>query len=367
MKNLLDGPKVGGLLICLVLSFQVAAGQQGLSNPSARQLTPQDAVSLTIKGRKLSTEEAATLEEMLASDPRNLEARFTLIGYYSTRYDEPFRLKKREQALWVIKNIPDSELLHNAVSVRLNPHEEGFEEAKKLWLKQLEAYKGNLVVLSNAVDFFLVPDKALAEKLLRQGAAADPNDARWPRQLGFLYLLQVNIAAGKTRQSLAALASEQFEQAYKLTKDDSGDDSGKRSLVIDLAKSAFEAGDVERAHTWAVELLSQGSTGKKDWNYGNAIHHGHIILGRIALLSGNIAEARQHLIEAGETPGSPQLDSFGPSMILAKELLEKGEREAVIQYFQLCANFWPNHSQLEAWTATVKAGGIPNFGANLVY
>jgi hypothetical protein len=170
-------------------------------------------------------------------------------------------------------------------------------------------------------------------------------------------------ATGEARRNLAALASAQFELAYKLTNDD----AGKRFLLIDLAKSALEAGDIERARAWAVELLSQGTKDKKDWNYGNAIHHGHIILGRIALLSGNLVEAREHLMKAGETPGSPQLDSFGPNMTLAKELLEKGEREVVIQYFQLCANFWKNHPELDQWTATVKGGGIPNFGANLVY
>jgi len=116
-----------------------------------------------------------------------------------------------------------------------------------------------------------------------------------------------------------------------------------------------------------VALLSQGSTDKDNWNYGNAIHHGHIILGRIALLSGNLVEARKQLIEAGETPGSPQLDSFGPNMTLAKELLEKGERESVIKYFQLCANFWTNRTQLKHWTAIVRERGIPDFGANLAY
>jgi hypothetical protein len=366
MKNVLVGLRVGGLLICLMLSYQVAAGQQGVGaagNPSARQLTPEDAVRLTIKGRHLSTEEAAKLEEKLASDPRDLETRFTLIGYYSTRYDESFRLKERDQALWVIQNIPDSELLRHIVFVRLNQHEEGFEEAKQLWLKQLDAYKGNLTVLSNAADFFVLPDKALAEKLLKQGAAADPTDAQWPRRLGELYLLSVTHAAGETRRSLAALAYAQFEQAFKLTKHD----SEKGSLSIVLAKSAFEAGDVEQSRKWTVELLSQAAADKKDWNYGNAIHQGHILLGRIALLSGNQVEARQQLLEAGETPGSPQLDSFGPNMTLAKELLERGERETVIQYFQLCANFWKNRTELDQWTNIVKGGGIPNFGANLAY
>ena len=365
MKTRLNGLRAG-LWLCLVLSFQMTvSGQQVAKAPGATgpQLTSQDAVRLTIKGRSISTEQAAMLEEKLAGDPQDLETRFTLIGYYSTSYDGTFRLKKREQALWVIRNIPDSELLRLIVFVRLNQHEEGFEEAKQLWLKQLDAYKGNLVVISNAIDFFMLPDRALAEKLLKQAAAAEPNVAQWPQRLGQLYLLQITRATGETRRNLAALASAQFELAYKLTSDD----LGKRYLLIELAKSAIEAGEIERAQAWALQLLSQATADKKDWNYGNAIHHGHIILGRIALSSGNLAEAREHLIAAGETPGSPQLNSFGPNMTLAKELLEKGERDAVIRYFQLCAKFWKNSSELDTWTATVKGGGIPNFGANLAY
>jgi len=364
MKNLFKGLRAG-LWLCLVMSFQMTASAQQAAKVSGAmaRLTPKEALQLSFKGRSISSEQAAKLEEKLAGDPQDLETRFTLIGYYSTRHDGAFPLKKSEQTLWVIQNIPDSELIRLILFVRLNQHEEGFEEAKQLWLKQLDAYKGNLVVLSNAIDFFLLPDRALAEKLIKQGATAEPNNAQWPERLGQLYLLQVTRATGETRRNLAALASAQFELAYQLAKDD----SEKRNLLIALAKSAIEAGKIEQARAWAVQLLSQGTIDKKDWNYGNAIHHGHIILGRIALLSGNLGEAREHLIAAGETPGSPQLNSFGPSMTLAKELLEKGERDAVIRYFQLCANFWKNHSELEGWTAIVKDGGIPNFGAHLAY
>ena len=74
------------------------------------------------------------------------------------------------------------------------------------------------------------------------------------------------------------------------------------------------------------------------------------------------------MLKAGATPGSPQLDSFGPSMTLAKELLEKGERQAVIEYFQLCAKFWEmGKKSLENWTSVVKEGKIPDFGRNLRY
>lgn len=92
------------------------------------------------------------------------------------------------------------------------------------------------------------------------------------------------------------------------------------------------------------------------------------INGRIALRRGDMAGADRFLLAAGETPGSPQLDSFGPNMMLAKELLEKGERDTVVAYLQSCAKFWTmGGEKLQGWIATIKAGGTPDFGANLIY
>ncbi len=55
-------------------------------------------------------------------------------------------------------------------------------------------------------------------------------------------------------------------------------------------------------------------------------------------------------------------------MLLAKALIEKGERDAVVEYFNSCRSFWTmGASQLDTWTATVRGGGMPAFGANLVY
>ena len=71
---------------------------------------------------------------------------------------------------------------------------------------------------------------------------------------------------------------------------------------------------------------------------------------------------------AGQTPGSPQLNSFGPNMSLAKELAEKGETDAVIQYFDQCRKFWRmGADKLDTWTKAVKAGIVPDFGGNLLY
>lgn len=47
-----------------------------------------------------------------------------------------------------------------------------------------------------------------------------------------------------------------------------------------------------------------------------------------------------HLGKAGETPGSPQLGSYGPKMTLARELLALGRKDAVRSYLDACRKFW---------------------------
>ena len=90
----------------------------------------------------------------------------------------------------------------------------------------------------------------------------------------------------------------------------------------------------------------------------------------MALRAGDIETAKVKLLEAAKTDGSPQLNSFGPNMSLAKELIELGERDVVLVYFELCRRFWTGDGHgavLDEWSAIVAAGGMPRFGANLRY
>jgi len=93
-----------------------------------------------------------------------------------------------------------------------------------------------------------------------------------------------------------------------------------------------------------------------------------MVLGQVALREGDIEGAERYLLASGATPGSPQLDTFGPNMLLAKELLEAGRTEAVLEYFERCAEFWEmSNDRLEYWTFQVRNYKVPNFGANLLY
>lgn len=136
----------------------------------------------------------------------------------------------------------------------------------------------------------------------------------------------------------------------------------RRTLALPrLAKAALAADEIEKAVAYAQEGLAPGSEGQSTFDC-------NMVLGEVALRNGNVAEAAQYLIASGGSSGSPVLGTFGPNMSLAKALLEKGEVDVVLQFFDLCKAFWTDHSQvLDRWSETVRKGGIPNFGPNLQY
>jgi len=138
--------------------------------------------------------------------------------------------------------------------------------------------------------------------------------------------------------------------------------------LADVAKAAFDAGDYGKAETYARELLAFVPA-QKDWNRGNAIFVGNMIIGRVALARDkDVSLAKSSLLASAQSKGSPNLNSFGPNMSLAKDLIAAGERDTVVEFFRLCSAFWaPQFSKLDEWSALVKNGGTPNFGPNLVY
>jgi len=161
-------------------------------------------------------------------------------------------------------------------------------------------------------------------------------------------------------------AQEQFAAAEKKAAGFRGRDLFDE--LPDLAKRAFNAGEIEKAESYAKQLLQAAPQHSKEWNHGNAIFYGNFVLGRISVKRGNLKEASQFLLAAGNTPGSPQLDSFGPNMTLASELLEKGESEVVLQYLGLCRKFWEDgRQQLDEWSADIRSGKTPDFSHNLNY
>jgi hypothetical protein len=180
--------------------------------------------------------------------------------------------------------------------------------------------------------------------------------------------MQDIMAASERRSELErSLPRTPQQKLADLEQDSLGGGKLRRFYALTkMTDAALKLGDDRKAEAYARELLSASADFPKDWNYGNAIHDGHLTLGLIAVRKNDIETARHELLEAGRTPGSPQLDSFGPNMALAKELLEKGERQAVVEYLASCGTFWKmGQENLRAWAETINQGGMPVFGVTL--
>jgi hypothetical protein len=152
-----------------------------------------------------------------------------------------------------------------------------------------------------------------------------------------------------------------------------------RMIEENLATTALAVGeDLALVRQMADRLLLHAGQNPTNWDHGNLIYTGHSLLGRVALRQGKVEEARKQLRQAGQTPGSPQLNSFGPQFDLARELLKHGEpadRDAVIAFLDDVARFCANpdketyapyrqskiksRQQIEAWKQDIRAGKIP--------
>ncbi|MBL8525785.1 MAG: hypothetical protein JNN20_19050 [Betaproteobacteria bacterium] len=136
----------------------------------------------------------------------------------------------------------------------------------------------------------------------------------------------------------------------------------------DVALWQAEPATAEQAKAVATELLALTDNYRSDWNYGNAIHKANSGLGRLALRQGDMAAARGYLLASARSKGSPQMNTFGPNMLFAGEMAAAGEKQAVIEYFDLCATFWKmEDGRLAVWKRDVAEGRAPNFGANILY
>ena len=145
--------------------------------------------------------------------------------------------------------------------------------------------------------------------------------------------------------------------------------AGDRFFALkSISELALEVNDFERTIKFSNQLLDWAKTNAGSGLDGDALNKGNIILGRVALRTGNIEKSKSYLIAAGKVPSSSSLSSFGPNMSLAKELLEEGEKDAVLEYLDAVGSFWTaGRGDLAKWKTEIKTGRIPDFGANLDY
>ena len=330
--------------------------------PLVAVTSAEDVQSHLRQGTDLNPEDVARLEEKVSTDPHDLAARGQLLAhYFRHEYDQRsnrlLREKRAQHILWLIENVPESSLLASPEG-QLSDYR--YAKARKAWLDQVARSGGNTTVLYHAAEAFTLNDRELARDLLQQALSLDGSNPKWSMHLGHLYALDRSGGSDADAAASAEKALAAYERAYELS-----DDAMRGLLLVDLAKNAFVAKKYAKARTYAAAALDSNDDG---WNQGNRTHFGHLVLGRIAIVEGNLEEAKFRLIAAATIQGSPQLDSFGPDMSLAAKLLEAGEKDVVLKYFELCAVFWETgKDELADWAALVTFDRMPDFSMNLEF
>jgi len=170
----------------------------------------------------------------------------------------------------------------------------------------------------------------------------------------------------KLAPSIVLTPQQQLERFEAITRPDP---ASRFSLDATLAKFALDAGQLGKAEAYARELLALAPQFTSSSTYGNALHSGNLILGRVALQRDhNLALAKSSLMAAAAVPSTPTLQKYGPNMALARDLLAAGERDTVLQFIAMFRSIWTEgQKKLDDWTALIQAGAIPDFGANLLY
>jgi len=164
-------------------------------------------------------------------------------------------------------------------------------------------------------------------------------------------------SVGRTMELMEKFPRTPEQVLADLEQDLGGTQGIERVATLpELATAAIDAGAIEKARSYATELLTHAGAGH--FTDGDSLYTGNMVLGLLALHDGNVEQAKHYLLESAKTKGSPVLGSFGPDFRLARALVQKGEREVVLQFLDLCRAFWKMGAEkLDAMIATVRSGG----------
>ena len=112
---------------------------------------------------------------------------------------------------------------------------------------------------------------------------------------------------------------------------------------------------------YAAKLLREhGQSG--DPENGYAVYAGNLILSQAALDKNNNAAAGKYLLQAATSLGVREVADNGPDMTVARVLIERGDKDTVIEYLRRCRNLWPKGAPLlDRWQTQIRNGRTPNF------
>jgi tetratricopeptide (TPR) repeat protein len=330
--------------------------------------------------------EITALENELEINSGDISARRKLIELYFRRGTAEYfsdnerskQLAKKHawHTLWLVTHFPWDPILGSpAICLPSWWAESDKAKIRREWINQIESRPNHAETLINAARFFdfyreTQQDILHALSLAERAYHLAPSDIEARNALADMLVERARNGASK--EEAGKLNARALRVREGTSKDVQSADYSDQ--LHNLAREAFNAGDFQKAQHYAERLLELGDI-PDYWAGDVSSHEANLILGRIALRRDDVQAAKRYLAAAG----SPKLNSpsilpaRGPGMALARELLEKGEVETVLQYLDACERTWPRSSplapwmqKLGEWREVVRRRGIPDFGINLV-
>jgi hypothetical protein len=299
---------------------------------------------------------------MSARKPLDLRMRSRYCGGLSrlAQTSRGWRAKLMAQAMWWLDHHPDSSVAWLSTrwwSTRSNDPDTA--NLRSAWLQAEHRHPSNPRVVAGAGLFIEGSDPDLAMQLWRRAVRLDLTKVEDPVQI-----------CGEILRSLRHREHRSSDQDYTFkhvislarTRVKPGN-AEEQTLSREFAcRIALACGEDEIARQLATGLTNPSTNRSDDWFVDSAEHHGHIVLGSLALKANDMANAILRLLAAGRVQSGFSLPMRGPDMQLAKHLLERDERDVVLEYIDLCARFWESGGhRLSAWKMDVAQGRIPDF------
>jgi hypothetical protein len=348
----------------------IAAGLQGAPAPQRRRVSPPASVGranpldslgilqpesirsilLLYLARSMTKDKAAQLESDVQKKPEDIDSRLSLIGYYSwngrTVVDQ---VRLRTHVLWFIEHHPEHPATAEPSLRDLPDDPDGNLQIQALWRKNIELRGNETDVLKNAEKFFFSRDPEEADRIIHLLSEKEPLSHQWPDELAKLYNM-FGIPGYFTED-----ASERTREAYRRVLELTHDQRAREALAGDMAEAAFRSGNLSGSVQLAKIFLQSSDR--------SAMQRANTLLGRVALRSKDVDGAKQYLLDSSKPAASRYIEVAGPMMVLAKELLDNGERDVVVQYLENCLSLWPHGEDvLHLWISDIKNGRKPGFG-----
>lgn len=316
--------------------------------------------ALRQRGCSLNAEQLLALEQKVAQQTNDVDGRIMLIAHYINISGAARHKSVSEHLLWMMEHAPKTSALARWGSFEIRGkdrvhHKDHDIRGTQIWQTHLREHPQDLTILNHAAMFFANRDSKLSISLLEKGYSREELNPYWSKTLGDL-CYQLLVPGMTSEQRLPFVQkSLKYSDIYYNTLGDKLDDLDLRWR---LARLGLEAGELDKAELYGKKVLSSA---ERHAVVNLNKYYAHLLLGQVAMKRNDIAQAKEHLAQAGDT-GSFMMRN----MSLAQMLLDKGETEAVLEYLQMAKAAGPNNQwqeQIEEWTSAIEANEQLNFDA----